>query len=66
MELISETVNKYYFIATKIIKTIEDDKKGYLIETKKVYVMGMKVFQLSTYRKSSLRDSVIQTWGGLQ
>lgn len=63
MELISEIVNKYYFVATKVIKTIEDDNKGYLLETKKVYVMGIKVFQLSKYRKRSLRDSVMYAWG---
>ena len=66
MTLISETVNQYYFGATKVIKTVEEDDNSFLVETKKVYFLGLKVFQSSTCRKRSIRDSVMQaaqvTW----
>lgn len=64
MTVVSETVNTYYFIATKVIRTTEEDEQGYLIQTKKVFVAGIKVFQSSTCRKRSIRDSVMQAWGG--
>lgn len=64
MAVISETVDTYCFGAIKVIRKTEEDKQGYLIQTKKVFVAGIKVFQSSTCRKRSIRDSVIQVWGG--
>lgn len=64
MKVISETVNTYYFIATKVVRSTHQDEYGHLIETKKVYVLGIKVFESSTHRERSLRDSIMQAWGG--
>lgn len=64
MTLISETVNQYYFGATKVIKKVEEDDNSFLVETKQVYFIGLKVFQSSTCRKRSIRESVMQAWRG--
>lgn len=64
MNTISQTVNHYYFGVTKVVNTVEEDDKGYLFFIKKVYFAGIKVFQSSTCRKRSIRDSVMQVYGG--
>lgn len=64
MNKLSETVNTYYFGATRVVKTVERDKEGYIIQTKKVYFAGIKIFESSMCRQQSVRDVFMAAWSG--
>jgi hypothetical protein len=64
MNIISETINQYYFGVTKVVQTTEEDEEGYLYFTKKIYFAGIKIFQSSERRRSSIADAIMQAWGG--
>lgn len=64
MNTLSETVRKYLLNTVKVVKTVKEDHTGYLIYTKTIYILGARIYQLSTCRKRGIKDSIVQLWGG--
>lgn len=64
MNTLSETVRKYLLNTVKIVKTVKEDHTGYLIYTKTIYLLGARIYQLSTCRKKVIKDSLVQLWEG--
>lgn len=64
MNTLSETVRKYLLNTVKVVKTVKEDHTGYLIYTKTIYLLGARIYQLSTCRKRGIKDSIVQLWGG--
>lgn len=63
MIILSESVKRYGLGLVKIIEKQKEDNQRRIINEKKVYVMGVKVFEFSQCREKGVKDMVMTILG---